>query len=383
MRRFLLLALALVAYGSLYPWQFAFSSGIRPFWLFFHNWPNHIDLWTIRDTVLNILLYAPVGFPAMNLLMRGRSRAFAFAGATLFGAAFSACMEFLQAYLPGRTCSLADLLTNTLGTACGAILAVQLRGRLEHLRGFGPKRPNSAALLLLGLYACYRLYPFFPRLSRTHLSHNLAALLHPPSFSWVQVWMQAAEWIAFAAVLEFVLRRFSLAWLLLAICVLPLQLQILDRSPKLEDFLGAALAVLVIAVTGKGARAPIAAVMLASGILLRELAPFHLASTAQPFYWMPFSGTFESNRDTSVIVIGGKAFDYGGLLWLLRRCRMPLAPSAALAAAALLLLEWFQRRLPGHVPESTDAVLTLLMAFAIWTLDRDRAPAALQGPKTA
>ena len=374
MRRFLVLSLALIAYGSLYPWHFAFSGGIRPFWLLLHNWPNRLDLWTIRDTILNILLYLPVGLATMTLLLRSRSRVFAFTATVLIGASFSASMEFLQAYLPGRTCSLADLLTNTLGTACGAYLAVEFRESIQRLRGFGRKRPNSAALLLLCLYACYRLYPFLPILSRTHLFRGLTGLVHPASISWVEIWMQAAEWIAFSAILESILQRLRLVWFLVALCALPIQLQLLDRMPKFEDFAGAALAILLFARIAKNRRMPIAALILGSAILLRELSPFHLLSRPQPFYWMPFTGAFESGRDTSVVIIAGKAFDYGALIWLCRKLKMPPLPSAALFAAALLLLEWFQRLLPGRTPESTDAVLALLMSFALWALDRDPIP---------
>lgn len=372
MRRLLLLTTALIVYGSLYPWHFHFVSGSRPWWVLLHGWPQRLDLWTLRDTILNIALYAPLGFAGMATAMRGRSKAAALLLTTAGGAALSASMELLQVYVPGRVCSVADLVTNIIGTALGAGLAIVFAGRIGKLKGMGLRRVDAAALLLAAVFGCYRLYPFFPVLGRTRAIRGISAMLHLTSASPVEIWVQAGEWMAFAAVAEYAWKRMGRRWLMVVMLVLPLQWILLDRNFTLDELLGAVLALAIFCLTGTALRAQIALGMLGSGIVLRELLPFQLLTRPQPFNWIPFAATFSSGRDTSVVIIAGKAFDYGALVWLLRRVGAPFWPGAIAAAAVLMALEWFQRLLPGRTPESTDAALTLVMALALWMLKRER-----------
>jgi VanZ family protein len=371
-RRLLLLSTAAIVYGSLYPWRFHFIAGAHPWSMLLHNWPHRFDLWVVRDTVLNIILYIPFGLAAAAVTMRSLSAKAGIGIAVASGAALSATMELLQAYLPGRTSSVADLITNILGALCGASLAVVFAAPIRRLSRSGRKGLNGAAVTLLAAWLCYRLYPFFPAVGRTRLEDGMASLLQPHIVSLVEILIQAGEWLAFAAILDYAWKRMNAAWLAVFMLVLPLQWQLLDRTFSFNELAGAILAAGIFVLTPKSPRAPMALAALGSAVLLRELSPFHLLARPQPFYWIPFAASFDSSRETSVVIIAGKAFDYGALLWLLRRVGVPLMPAACLMAAALFALEWFQRLLPGRTPETTDAVLTLIMAFALWRLDRER-----------
>lgn len=77
------------------------------------------------DVVLNVLLFIPLGFGLRLAGLRtGR--------AVLAGFALSLTVETLQfAAIPGRDASLSDLLTNTLGTAVGALGATRLLSLLR------------------------------------------------------------------------------------------------------------------------------------------------------------------------------------------------------------------------------------------------------------
>jgi len=59
-------------------------------------------------------------------------------------------------------------------------------------------------------------------------------------------------------------------------------------------------------------------------------------------------------------------FDYGAAVWVLHASGSSYARADASVAAALFGLELLQRYLPGRTPESTDAVLALLMALVLW-----------------
>jgi VanZ family protein len=47
---------------------------------------------------------------------------------------------------------------------------------------------------------------------------------------------------------------------------------------------------------------------------------------------------------------------------------LSLVWTTAVAAAALLGLEWVQMYLPGRTPEVTDALLAVLMGVLLWLL---------------
>jgi len=369
MGRLLLLAVGLIVYGSLYPWRFHFEPSADPFRILFHSWPHVWDRYLLRDAFLNIVIYAPVGGLAFLWLERRHSRALALAAGVALGAALSAAMELLQVYVPGRDTSLADVLCNTAGALAGAILAAAFAPALEEAMGKRVHRPAGSAVLLLGLWACAQLYPFIPVLSRTRLRLAFDAVFTAAAFSPAETWAVAAEWFAVALALETLCGRLRTSWLAAAMLCLPLRALIVTRTVHTEEVCGALLALILYSVLRDRVRPGFALALMASAILLREVAPLHLSPSPAPFSWVPFAATLVSPRETGFIVICRKLFDYGALLWLGRRAAVSYGMGAAVLAPALFVLEWLQRYLPGRTPEITDAVLALIMALALWLSD--------------
>jgi hypothetical protein len=53
---------ALIVYGSLYPWDFHSTQlAANPLWVLIHSWPTRIDRFLLRDIAVNVLIYMPVG----------------------------------------------------------------------------------------------------------------------------------------------------------------------------------------------------------------------------------------------------------------------------------------------------------------------------------
>lgn len=143
-------------------------------------------LWTVRDLVLNVVLFVPVGFAFQ--LGRPRGTGAAWLPALLLGAAISACIEVAQLFSPLRYPSLADLATNALGAACGAVLAARATRAIE---GAGTVRAFALDLPLVGLV--YLLVPilWLGGLSSTP-RETLLLMLPVASAAWIITSVQRA-----------------------------------------------------------------------------------------------------------------------------------------------------------------------------------------------
>jgi len=83
----------------------------------------------VVDLAVNIGGFVPLGFLLSAFLgSTARSRMPIFT-AILMGALVSLAIELLQAYIPERSSGMTDIITNTLGTALGAILSGQQKVR--------------------------------------------------------------------------------------------------------------------------------------------------------------------------------------------------------------------------------------------------------------
>lgn len=367
MKRLLLLTIALIVYGSLYPWQFDWwRTSESPLDVLLRSWPQHVDRFLLRDVALNLLLYTPLGLTAFLAVARRHSRALAAAAAVLLGAALSTGVEIAQVYVPGRVSSLLDVTTNSLGTVAGVLAAMAYRTRIEALLERHRWRHAPAAALLLICWATCQLYPFFPALTQTHLRASLHGLFEPTAVSPAEVWAVAAEWFAAVLAAGAVLGRLRNRWLAAAPAVLALRLVTAHRALTSNEAVGALVMLPVWLAIPERRTLRAAMWWMASALLLRELAPFHFSPHAQPFSWIPFTPTLEAERQSAVVILARKAFDYGAMVWLLGQRAVSYWPGALAVAAVLFVCERIQVYLPGRTPEITDAVLALVMAAALW-----------------
>jgi VanZ family protein len=380
-RRFLLLIVAIVAYGSLYPWDFEFTSAAgNPVRILLHGWPGEWDRYVLRDIVLNVIIYMPLGLVAVLAFRRRRSRSLAATAAIAFGFLLSVSMELLQVYVPGRDSSLLDVLTNTLGTAAGAGFAIYFEGGIRQLMERRAGQFRAAATLLLLVWAVGELYPLFPEIGRSHVRQELTLLFRFRGLSVVETWANAAEWFAVGLALDALFARMRTFGLALAMLCVPAQLIIAGRSLTLAEIAGALLALALWHFVPRGSRARCCAWMLGSAILLRQFQPFFFLAVPQPFSWVPFAATLESSREAATAIIARKAFDYGALVWALRCNGVPFVRAGLAVAAVLGVTEAIQTYLPGRSPEITDPLLALLMMAVLRAMSP---PAGEDAGKTA
>jgi len=329
-----------------------------------------LNRFTIRDAIVNIALYLPLGMAGF-LALGGSMRYWApVAG----GLVLSSTIEMIQLFEPARTTSALDVVTNV----AGAVLGVAAGTAFEAIAGpvggnVRRARPvDRAALSILFLWAAYLVFPFFPLVGTFVPNQKLHVFLGSPLFAPVTVVSGAAVWFAGGILLRAAgLRRASL-WLALSILTIPLQIFIVDRQPVPSDLTGAVLGILLFFAAGRNARwRPMEAAVFLAVILLRGLAPFAFSGAAKEFSWIPFAGFLDSLWQRALLTLIEKGFYYGTAIWFLRRAGMKLAPATALVAIVLAGIEIAQIRLPGRTPEITDPVLAILLGIGLASLSQE------------
>jgi VanZ family protein len=361
--RFLLLAIAIVAYGSLYPFHFESTARAEnPLLTVWQGWPAEWTRYIVRDVALNLILYTPIGLAAAMVFLRRHSRAVSTAAAIALAFGVSLSMELLQVYEPQRDPSSLDVLTNVIGGAAGALMAIAGERRIRGLMKTPQRGSVAAVAILLAAWALQEFYPLFPDIGRAHLYDSLNALLHTRHLPLVETWLGVAEWFAVGLALQSVFAQMRTAWLAaLMLIALGAQLAVAGRILSIDEVIAAAIALALWHISRHALRARWCAWLLGSAILLRELQPFYFLSVPQAFSWIPFAATLEAGRDSALIVIARKAFDYGALVFALRVAGWPWLRAGFAVALLLAATEAIQTYLPGRTPEITDPLLALIM----------------------
>ena len=153
---------ATIIYATLFPWVgWRVPSG-SPFRFLGEPWPR---FWTRFDVVSNFVAYLPLG-ALLALRLRATLRGILIVlAAVTAAAALSFTLESLQSYLPTRVPSRLDLLVNSAGGGCGALLAILFLPRPEQRRQIQWHRPaslhpeSSIVIVLAGLWLLAQLSP--------------------------------------------------------------------------------------------------------------------------------------------------------------------------------------------------------------------------------
>lgn len=376
--------IVLVVYASLYP----FSGWVAPPdpLAFLLRW--HGTQVSLGDLVTNVVAYVPVGLLVYRFL-RSKARAATAAGAALAAAfALSLSMELLQAFLPTRVQSTFDLLTNTLGGACGVMAAGLLspqgvvadtlrRARANWLvRGHA----TDVGLIALGAWGLSRLMPLVPSIDVGKFRRALAPLAHaiadPHLIDGWRLLGEVLTWAGLALVARSLVRpekpgfaAFSLA----AAAILLAQIPIVGKHLSPETLVGCAAGLLLAKLLGYAqarTRANLAFVLIFAGFCIAET----LASHGGPFYafnWIPFRRQMANTLvgiDSLLETIGLAA----ALAWAAHAGAGPRAPrwtgwaAGILATGGTFALELNQSHLQGRVGDVTTPLVVALTFGLAW-----------------
>ncbi|MCW8085265.1 VanZ family protein [Sabulicella glaciei] len=364
------IAVALILYGSLYPFRFHAAASQADFvTLLLRAWNRPIG--GRGDLVANLALYAPLGFFAAACLMAGLARTWALVLATLLGAMLSCSVELAQLYVPGRTSSVWDVCLNAAGCFIGALAAVA--GGATFLSAALAHRKRSAepfAVLLVLAWLGYRLYPYVPAIDLQLYWNSLKPLVLTPTFEPFRSLRLAILWLVAAHLIEVASGRFRPCVIVPAVLVGTLLsgVVIVDRVVTTAELLGVGMALLGwMMLRGSRWHRPVLLTLLLVVVVADRLAPFHFTAAETPFGWTPFLSVFRGHWGRGLQSMLEKSFLYGSLLWLLVRQGLPLLSAAGVEMALLFATSLAQTHIRGRSAEITDTVLAggLAVVFAL------------------
>jgi VanZ family protein len=371
---------ALIAYGSLYPFNFkpdAIEGGVLR---------ALVELSWARagrgDRIANVLLYLPLGFCLFLWLNARLRRHMSVLVATALGALLSLGIEVAQVYVSVRVPSLADLTLNSLGSALGAAggLLWLLVTKLLHLpsREDQPARDPGAALVIAA-WAAFRLAPFVPQFDLGKLKAALRPLFEP-QFDPPAVFIYLTCWLIVDQALASLVRRSRRleALLLLIAGVLAGRLVLANQTFVADELLALVLLVPMLVLMHRfTARVSHGVLMtaLAAVLLIEGLAPFDFVATATRFDFWPFMVWFESGPIGALQAVDwrgvfGHLFLFMSLLWLMGESGVRINAAIAITTSAALGIEILQMWLPNQSGSIADPLLTLAAGLLFRYLGR-------------
>ncbi|MDR1423774.1 MAG: VanZ family protein [Azoarcus sp.] len=373
--RWHLLLAVLIAYGTLYPFDFTLPP--QPAQALY-DMLTRAHLWTSRGDVLgNLALFVPWGLASAMRGAPGRKNYLALA----LGLAFAAIMQVMQIAVPSRDATLADVFWNGVGICVGQFALAPFVQRLRAAAYPDFLHDNALALALAALWLATQTAPFIPSLDLALIRAHGRIFLSPAEWSLAAFATNCAGVLALGHIVSRLApARMALPALAIALAgVLCGRLIIVDNTPHWHDALGLAVGYALVAVLGEKQRiAPVAFAAMLLAMTLAELRPYQFSSQASGFGWIPFAGYLSGNMALNLRELLEISWQCAALLWLAHALNARVQGIAIFIVSWSLLLEIAQIWLPARSADLTPPLTCALAALAFMRLAR-RTPSQ---PKT-
>lgn len=374
MFKFLLLIIALIIYGSLFPFKF---SGQLPSGAEIFSWTLDIYRQTHRvDIIANILLFVPFGIVGRMYINQHKQRVKSALWLILIGAVIAYSLQFAQFFLPARVPSSGDAVFNVLGIILGMIFAHLL---MQYSHNHMPAGENtqsswsqvSLPLLLALLWVCWRWFPFIPLASTESIIENLNPLIKAPDLDLLVILRDGIGWLLFFYLISQPpfdkQSRFRV--LKIAAVIVGIEMFIITNSLTVNDLLAALGAFALYASLHHSAMARLLLWGILLSIIVTWLGPFSVNDTAQTINWMPFSSLLRSPwLYTENILL--KLYLISSFIYLLRHRLLDWAPSTLLSGILVFGLVILQKYLGPARPDITDALAVFLVGWAMYQIEK-------------
>jgi len=348
--------------------------------------PDHFGR---SDIVLNVLVYMPVGLLFMLALKNNSSPIFSIILASIIGTLLSFSMETIQVYLPNRTPSVIDLITNAFGSFLGAGLGGMfhkntLSGqKIISLRNqyFVEGSWVNMGLLIIALWALMHLSPIVVTLDIGKIREGLAPTWHllqdPTLFRGYSFFSSFMFFIGLNIIVRQIVnpgRPATLIFVLFSLAVMLAKVFVISRQISPEQLLALFTATIFTTFLSNprtNAASKIAFLAVIIGYILSELAP----GTGLPGYkfnWIPFSDQNANLNGVSSILENIWPFMAAGYLVHIsiqeKMRNFAIIAGGIFVVSFSFTMEWLQQEVPGR---SAD-ISSVLVALAGWTVPLSR-----------
>jgi glycopeptide antibiotics resistance protein len=357
-----LTVLVLILYWTLYPFEFHPRTGMGPLRTLFSTFRTEGQR---GDIVANVLLFLPLGLFLMQSLRRPPGWREVLA-ATAAGALLSCGIELLQFYDRSRQTTLSDVYSNTAGACLGAVAGVLSYGKVQlaaaERAGKGPLE-----ILLLALWAAYRLYPFEFVIDVEKYWAAVRPALHLQPLPALELYRHFAVWLVIALLIEAAAGAPRSRWILACFGIPAMfAARILSAGTVLSpgEVAGAVLAAALWCgfLWRRRNRAVVIATLFTGLIVLDSFQPPGFQASGPSYDWVPF-GIFVRGS-ASVGIFLEMAFLNAALPWvaIAAGCSWRVATLAGgTLVFALGLIQLYLNRRPAGVTEL--AILLIAAAF--------------------
>ena len=364
----------LIAYGSLFPFEFELQiANDAAVDQFLTSWSQ---ISSRGDIFANIALFLPFGYLGIKALYPCNTRASQVFWILTVALLFAVALQVLQLVIPSRVANLGDALWNVLGAALGATLAVLRRRSCSRPRFFELPRGAEVPAILLVSWVSYRLMPFVPGIDLQLLKDSLKPLLLQPQISVLDTFHDFSAWLAVFLLAAAALpgRRSDFLVMAAIPIIFALEVVIVGNWVSASNVLGAmaAVACWLIVLRNVETQKQWAAGLLAFSVVIQGLFPLEMRHAPVGFGWIPFTGFLEGSMFLNTQVLFEKVFFYGTIIWLLRHSTYNPVGSATVVVILLTAVEVSQIYFGGHTPEITDPLLAILIATALQVMESRR-----------
>jgi VanZ family protein len=353
---------AVIAYGSLYPFQFQVpAKGGGPTSTLLGTWraiPGR------GDFIANVLLYMPLGYFGVQSLP-GRL-GLRFLIVTAFGILLSASVELAQYFEPERVTSAADVYANLAGTIAGSLGATLLSWpRYAHL--ITTLSPKPIPMTLIAAWTGYRLYPYVPVIDVHKYWNALKPIVLHPVLSLEALYNHTTTWLTIFVLIATLAGQRGAATLSILFCafILTARVLVVGTILSISEVVGAAVAICLLPLLlrlSDRQRAASLLILLSVTVIVGRLQPFEFAPVPRDFGWLPFLSLMRGSIAVNVMSLLEKSFLYGSLIYLFTEAGGRLPAAAFIVGLALFATSCAQMYLPGRSAEITDVIIALLLA---------------------
>jgi len=367
MRILFYLTILLIAYGSLYPFDFQSSVGtlsISDFFLLGKGTSNP----TLSNLLANVALFIPYGLFGILSGQQNQTNYIRIISIITWGILLAYALQILQLYLPSRYSDWFDVVWNTLGIGIGMLVA-NIPGKWLGFidRHLGNWR-SLEGFLILGWLAA-ELVPFVPTLEVDLIRDNVKTLINP-EINFLSSITQSIYWLTFAYLLRLLtgIYRAHLIFAFILSATLLTKLFLVNNTLTTSDLLAGLLgygASFFVFGLARYQQRNLITFLLIGAIAATGLYPFEINPNSNSFNWVPFHGLLTGNMLHNTQVLFEKLFIYGSLLYLLREAGSKLLAATAATAIFALFIEVFQLFLDSHTAEISDPLLVVIAAVLI------------------